>query len=105
MIDPSPTPLRSESELVERASAIAGTTLGELAGRFGLVAPPDLRRAKGFVGQLIERALGAARSSRPGPDFDELGVELKTLPVDARGRPVESTFVCTIPLRAVRMPP
>ncbi len=28
-------------------------------------------------------------------------MELKTLPVDARGRPVESTFVCTISLTSV----
>jgi DNA mismatch repair protein MutH len=94
-------PPESESELVERARALAGTTLGELARAQGLEAPADLRRAKGFVGQLVERALGARRGSRPGPDFHELGVELKTLPVDARGQPVESTFVCTIPLRAV----
>ena len=94
-------PPTSEAELVARARELAGTTLGELARSFGLEAPADLRRAKGFVGQLVERALGAARSSRPGPDFEEIGVELKTLPVDARGRPVESTFVCTIPLRAV----
>src|SRR5688572_11071247 len=99
MSDRSFAPLQSEAELVARARAISGTTLGELAHSFGIEAPADLRRAKGFVGQLVERALGAARSSRPGPDFHEIGVELKTLPVDARGRPVESTFVCTIPLR------
>ncbi|HEY3498760.1 MAG TPA: DNA mismatch repair endonuclease MutH [Polyangiaceae bacterium] len=96
-----PEPLRSEAELVARASQLAGVTLGELARGFGLEAPADLRGNKGFVGQLVERALGAVRGSRPGPDFHELGVELKTLPVDARGRPVESTFVCTIPLRDV----
>jgi DNA mismatch repair protein MutH len=99
--DPSLRTVRDENELLERALELAGVSLGELAQRFGSSAPPDLRRAKGFVGQLVERALGAAQSSRPGPDFAEIGVELKTLPVDQRGRPVESTFVCTIPLRAV----
>lgn len=88
----------SEVELLERAKAIAGLTLAELAGAAGLGVPGDLRRAKGFVGQLVERALGANAGSRAGPDFEALGVELKTLPLDARGRPVESTFVCTIPL-------
>ncbi|HEX6276557.1 MAG TPA: DNA mismatch repair protein MutH, partial [Polyangiaceae bacterium] len=52
-------------------------------------------------GQLVELALGATAGSRAGPDFALLGVELKTLPVDSRGRPVESTFVCTIPLGRV----
>jgi DNA mismatch repair protein MutH len=92
---------RDEAELLGRARALSGLTLGEVARRFELEAPISLHRAKGFVGQLVERALGARGSSRAGPDFAELGVELKTLPVDARGRPVESTFVCTISLRDV----
>lgn len=88
----------SEAELLERARALAGSTVAEIAGRFGLVAPADLRRHKGFVGALIERALGATAGSRAAPDFETLGIELKTLPVDSRGRALESTFVCTIPL-------
>lgn len=91
----------SENELVARARGIAGRTLAELARTAGLEVPVDLRRAKGFVGQLVERTLGASAGSRAGPDFQELGIELKTLPLDAGGRPVESTFVCTIPLGRV----
>lgn len=92
---------KTEEELKSRADALAGLTLGELAGRLGRPVPPDLKRAKGFVGELVELGLGAPAKSRSGPDFAELGVELKTLPVDRRGRPVESTFVCTIPLLSV----
>ena len=91
----------SEPELLERARSLAGLTLGELASRHALQAPPDLRRAKGFVGQLLERALGASAGSRAHPDFQGLGVELKSLPVDRRGKPVESTFVCSIPLTEI----
>lgn len=89
---------QTELELLTRARALAGLTLGELAQRHALVAPPDLRCAKGFVGSLIERTLGATAGSRAAPDFEHLGIELKTLPVDSRGRALESTFVCTIPL-------
>lgn len=81
-----------------RAAELAGMRLAELAARHALPVPPDLRRAKGFVGALLERALGATAGSRALPDFPELHVELKTLPVDRAGAPVESTFVCTIPL-------
>jgi len=88
----------TEAELLARARALAGSTIAELAKRFSLTAPADLRRHKGFVGALIERALGATAGSRAAPDFEALGIELKTLPVDARGRALESTFVCTIPL-------
>ena len=91
----------NEAELMARARELAGANLTQIASRFGLVAPPDLRRAKGFVGALVERALGASAGSRAAPDFEALGIELKTLPVDARGRALESTFVCTIPLMEI----
>ena len=97
----SVTPPRDEAELVARAAALAGLRLAELAARFDVPVPLDLRRAKGFVGSLVERALGASAGSRALPDFPELGIELKTLPVDRAGSPVESTFVCTIPLTEI----
>lgn len=89
---------RTQGELLERARALAGERLGQVAAQLAVQVPPDLRRAKGWPGMLIERALGATAKSRAAPDFEALGVELKTLPVDARGRPLETTFVCHIPL-------
>lgn len=94
----SPSPPSSEGELLARAEELGGRTLGDLAARFGEAAPADLRRAKGWVGQLVERALGATARSRAAPDFEALGVELKTIPVRRDGVPCESTFVCTIDL-------
>ncbi|HEY4105869.1 MAG TPA: DNA mismatch repair endonuclease MutH [Polyangiaceae bacterium] len=94
-------PPADEVELMARARALSGLTLAQIAERFALSAPADLRRAKGFVGALLERALGASAGSRAQPDFEALGIELKTLPVDARGRALESTFVCTIPLHEI----
>jgi DNA mismatch repair protein MutH len=91
----------SEEELMRRARALSGRTLGAVAADQGALPPPDLRHAKGFAGQLLERALGASAGSRGEPDFRALGVELKTLPVDRLGRPCESTFVCTIALSAI----
>lgn len=88
----------SEAELSARAAAIHGVRLADLAAWLGVAVPADLRRSKGWAGQLVEAALGAAAGSRPEPDFEALGVELKTLPVGADGRPLESTFVCTAPI-------
>jgi DNA mismatch repair protein MutH len=92
---------RDLSELQVRAQALSGLTLGELARDGGVDVPAELRRAKGWVGTLIERALGAQSGSRAQPDYPELGVELKTLPIDASGKPLESTFVCTIELSQI----
>ncbi len=83
-------------ELLARAKALGGRTAGEVAVSLGVPLPPDPRRAKGFVGALAERALGARGSVAAGPDFPELGVELKTLPIE-NGRVAQSTFVCAAP--------
>ena len=81
-----------------RADSLAGLTLGELADQYQLLVPQDLRRNKGWVGLLFERHLGATARSRAEPDFPHLGIELKSLPVDQMGKPLESTFVCSIEL-------
>lgn len=104
MVGPFPPvsgPPEDEATLFSRARALAGWSLAEVAGAVGQAVPPDLRRHKGWVGNLVERALGADAASRDEPDFTALGIELKTLPVDARGRPCETTFVATIPLDEV----
>jgi len=90
-------PPTSEEELLRRARALAGHPLGAIAERHG-VPLADVRRAKGWIGQLLEIALGATAASRSAPDFEAIGVELKTVPVDAAGRPRETTFVCTADL-------
>lgn len=85
-------------QLFDKASALAGYSFAELAAEQGMVVPNDLRRNKGWVGQLLESALGASAGSQALQDFPELGVELKTIPLDANGKPLETTFVCTTPL-------
>jgi DNA mismatch repair protein MutH len=91
MREPAPC---SELELLARVRALAGCTLGEVAGALGVALPANPRRAKGWIGGLLEHALGADAGSRSEPDFTGLGVELKTIPVDADGVPRESTYVC-----------
>ncbi len=99
-----PGPPNDEDMLRARAEALAGYTLREVAARFGWRVPVDLRRHKGWIGNLVELALGATAGSRPVPDFPELGIELKTLPVQADGSPRESTFVCTARLGGLDVP-
>ncbi|MCA9568428.1 MAG: DNA mismatch repair endonuclease MutH [Myxococcales bacterium] len=81
-----------------RTTALAGRRLDELAAAIGATVPRDLKRDKGWIGTLLEAALGASASSRPVPDFEALGIELKTLPLGADGRVRESTFVTSAPL-------
>ena len=87
---------QSEEELLLRARALAGHSVADLCCALKASLPADPKRAKGFVGQLVEWALGSDPSAGERPDFVALGVELKTIPVDPRGWPVEATFCCSI---------
>lgn len=94
----SPQPPTSEKELLDRARQLAGLTLNDIAKKFNQTIPGDTRHAKGWIGQLIETTLGATASSLAEPDFQLIGIELKTLPLTNSGKPKESTYVCTVPL-------
>lgn len=95
-----PSPPESEQALLSRAHNLAGLTIQALALWHHQTIPPSLHQAKGFVGQLIEHALGVVESNLPEPDFPNLGIELKTIPIDNNGLPRESTYICTAPLNA-----
>ncbi|MBS0971217.1 DNA mismatch repair endonuclease MutH [Chimaeribacter arupi] len=96
-LSPLPPPQHSD-ELLQRAQALAGYSLGDLATQAGIAIPANLKRDKGWVGMLLEFYLGATAGSKAEQDFPALGVELKTIPVDAAGKPLETTFVCVAPL-------
>lgn len=83
-------------ELLQRAQALAGFSICELAAELGVQVPTNNVRSKGFTGQLVERALGADPAAGELPDFPRLGVELKTIPLKPDGKPSESTFICSI---------
>lgn len=89
---------RTESDLLVRCQQIAGMTVGQLAAKLNRPVPQDLSRHKGWLGQLIEQTLGADAGSQALQDFTALGIELKTLPLNALGEPKESTYVCTVSL-------
>ena len=89
---------QTEQALLEKAQSIAGLTFGELADELNISVPPDLKRDKGWVGMLLETALGATAGSKAEQDFSHLGIELKTLPINAEGYPLETTFVSLAPL-------
>lgn len=89
---------KNETELLTRAQNLAGMSLGEIAAAINVEVPKDLKREKGWIGLLLEQVLGASAGSRPEPDFPHLGIELKSLPINAHGKPLETTFVCVAPL-------
>lgn len=91
----------SEAELLARCRMIEGLSFAQLATKLGVSVPMDPVQRKGWLGVLVEKALGTTAGTEAKPDFHHLGIELKTLPINARGKPVESTFVTSINLLTI----
>lgn len=89
-------PPKDLQELQQRCLQMAGQSIAQLASKADITIPTDLLHAKGWVGQLIEFYLGASSSSKAQPDFANLDLELKTIPVNKQHKPLESTYVCTV---------
>lgn len=85
---------KTVAELMHRAQQIEGLTIRELANILKIELPFSLKYAKGFIGQLIEVALGASAEANPIQDFPNLKIELKTIPINYDGKATQTTHVC-----------
>lgn len=94
-------PPKTEGELLARCQAIEGMTFAQLATQYELNAPLRANQRKGWIGQLLEIALGANAGNLAKPDFTHLDIELKTIPIGASGTPAESTYITSIPLLTI----
>lgn len=88
--------MQNVKELLALCQNIAGMTIAELASLLNIPCPASLNHNKGWIGQLLEQYLGATGRNLPIADFPNLGIELKTIPINPKTLcPIESTFVCT----------
>lgn len=93
--------MRTEAELLQSCKTIEGLSFAQLNNLLGLEIPINPNRRKGWIGQAIELILGADGFNKSVPDFQALGIELKTLPIAHNGKPSESTFITSIPLLSI----
>ncbi|MDQ5884365.1 MAG: mismatch repair protein MutH [Pseudomonadota bacterium] len=85
-------------QILHKAQELEGLTFLQLARMLNLQVPHEAKFAKGWLGQAIELYLGAQAGCLPIPDFPSLKMELKSLPINSKGRVMESTYVTTLPL-------
>lgn len=97
------SPPVTRQELIARAQSIAGLTIQQLANEMETSIPASTTHAKGWFGKLLELALGANAANAPEPDFVNLGIELKSIPIDDNGKPKESTYICVVQLDPVAL--
>lgn len=87
-----------QNELLSKAERLSGLTFLQLAQSLDIPFPMHITHAKGWLGQAVELFLGARSGSLPQPDFPELCIELKTLPLNQNGKVAESTYVTVLNL-------
>lgn len=96
------TQVNAINAILDKALSLRGYTLGQLTHHLGIISSKteqnSLTNKKGLTGQIIEFLLGATAHSQPIPDFPHLNLEVKTLPIDLNGCPLETTYICTAPL-------
>jgi DNA mismatch repair protein MutH len=97
------SPPVTKQELMQRANGLAGITIQQLANKMEINIPESMTHAKGWFGNLLELALGATAASAPKPDFVNLNVELKSIPIDNNGNPKESTYICVAQLDPIAL--
>lgn len=101
------SPPQTINELLNRTEQIRGHCILSLATKIGYFkkkninnyAKHDMTHIKGLHGQIIEKCLGADAQNKSIPDFTKLGIELKTLPVNHHCQPLESTYICNVPVK------
>lgn len=98
----APPPPQNLTELKARLMTLRGRSLGQIAKTLEVPLARSTTHAKGFAGELLEFALGAQAHNLPLPDFTNLSIELKSMPVGYDLKPLESTFLCHAPLMNVR---
>lgn len=95
-------PPKDIATLTKRLNLILGRSIGELATIAKVALPESNLACKGISGQLIEIFLGANAHNLSEPDFINLQIELKTLPVNQDLVPQESTFICSADINPER---
>jgi len=92
---------KTKAELLTRCEALQGLTFAHLSMHSQLPIPLEARQRKGWLGMAVEKILGASAGNKSLPDFPELDIELKTIPLNQKKQPAESTFLTSISLLTI----
>ncbi|AAO26762.1 MutH [Buchnera aphidicola str. Bp (Baizongia pistaciae)] len=89
-----------EKKLFMHAIGLSGYSIREIVSSLDQPVSNSLVRNKGFVGKILELILGVnVLHGYKCIDFPSLGIELKSIPINSSGYPLEPTFICNIPLK------
>lgn len=97
--EPLPPP-QKWSILLDRCDKLVGKTIATIADKLQLTVPDNLKNNRGWIGNLLELALGAEAGSKPIQDFVNLGIELKSVAINHKGEVNNDIFVSSLPINS-----
>ena len=86
---------KTESELISRSDLLTGNKLIEIYKFFGMFFQKKHKSSDGYLGKIMEMYLGASAGNLPIPDFPDLGIELKILPLNRSMLPKKNIKICS----------
>lgn len=89
-----------EGSILQRASQLVGLTVRDIIDRSPNIKKLTVLSGKGAIGNIVEKFwFGIANNPLPEPDFAEVGIELKVIPLEASSTGLtvkERTKICAI---------
>ena len=85
----------TEKELLKRAMKLAGKHIEEFRRPFDRLFDDSTKNSHGYFGKIMEIYLGASANNLPIPDFPNLNIELKTLPLNNKMLPKNDIKICS----------
>ena len=86
---------KTEKELLNKAYGLTGVKILDFCSLFNKFFDKNFINSKGYIGKILEIYLGASGGNMPIPDFPNLDIELKTIPLSKRMYPKGNLKVCS----------
>ncbi|QQG46936.1 MAG: hypothetical protein HYZ30_00645 [Candidatus Azosocius agrarius] len=84
----------SLNDLIMKCNDISYKTLKTIVNKINVDNCSMLSR--GYVGQVVERFFNNQNGNKSQCDFLNLGIELKTLPLNVKNEPLNPIFICSL---------
>ena len=89
--------MNNKKKLKKKCKLIKNKTIKNLLDLNGIKITDINIKNKGIFGNLIEKYLNLKKNNKKQLDLNKLNLEIKTIPLNNKNYPKESTFICSIP--------
>ena len=86
---------KTEKELIIKSNKISGIRITDFCKPFNEFFSEKTKKSSGYLGKILEIYLGTSGKNFPIPDFPNLNIELKSLPLNKNMLPKNIVKICS----------